>query len=655
MNIVRKFSSVTIVFFMVIIQLLESAAVLFTDSKNSAILILLVVNLLITAALLLQYRNYKLRRIDFIREINDEADSSLNATLDNMPIGVIRYNGETLEPEWFNPFVDMIYKGNERVLNKKDIEQILQIDASEINKYVTVGSKKYNINADKEKSIIYLSDATVEASSQDRIANSRSVIASISIDNYDDVTDLITDSERSQVNNFISGALEAFGKEYGLFIRRINANRYYFFCNYRILSNLMEDKFKILEEFRESAIEQKYSLTLSMGISYGWSDYPAIGKMSLNNLELALVRGGDQVVLRENTPQSHPVYYGGNSESHMQKSRTRARAVAGALRTLINESDNVIIVGHRYPDMDAFGAAIAMKTFTNMTGKEAFVVYDEEQLLPDVRRAIDKINQDADGYAHILRLDSIKEHQTKNSLLIMVDHSKVSQTLSLDLYQSFDKVVVVDHHRRDDDFPEHALLNYIESSASSASELATELLQFHGVKERKMSNLEASIILAGIAMDTQHFTKSTTARTFEAAAYLRQRGADNDLIKMISATDFEEYKKVNELVLDATFLEGGIAITCGRENKKYDNITTAKAADNLLDMAGISASFTITHHENGYVSISARSRNGYNVQTLMEAMGGGGHFNNAATQIYEKTISQIEEDLIKLIKERVEN
>ena len=650
MNFVRQFSPLTIIIIMISVQIIETLVMVFSDTRWSGLIYLFILNLVITLLLLSQTRSYQLRRQDFIREINDEAENSLNATLDNMPIGVIRFNKQTFEPEWFNPFVDMIFKGNAKVLHREDIQHILK-NAND-DQYISIGSQKYVAELDADKSLIYLIDATKEVTFKSEFNDSRAVIGSISVDNYDDATDLITDSGRTTINSFISTFLEEFADKYGVYIRRINSSRHYFFCDYRILEKMIQDKFSVLKEFREQSAQKEIPLTLSIGVAYGWNDFPAIGKVALNNLELAQVRGGDQVVLRENTPQSRPIYFGGNSESRTQKSRTRARAISTALRTIIAEAEDVFIVGHKFTDMDALGAGVAMKAFANMTGKEAFVVYDPDQLLPDVKRAIDKMNESADGFTHIIRLETALELKKKNSLLIMVDHSKISQTLNLDFYKSFEKLVVIDHHRRDDDFPEQALLSYIESSASSASELTVEILQFHDNKRRKMSTIEASIVLAGIAMDTKNFTKATTARTFEAAAYLRSRGADNDLIKMIMATDFEKYKMVNEIVLNSQLLLPGIVVGRGLPSQKYDNISTAKAADTLLEMAGITAAFTITQHTNGFVSVSARSRNGFNVQTIMEKMGGGGHFNNAATQIYEKTIEEVQVDLLELLKER---
>ncbi len=652
MKFVRKFSPQAIIIIMIVVQGLESLALFISRSRVSALIYLLILNVLITLILLSQTKSYQLRRQDLIHKINDEAENSLNATLDNMPIGVIRYNKESFEPEWFNPFVDMIFKGNDRIIGKEDIKLILQKKAEE--QYIQIGDQKFVVNLDSEKNLIYLIDATKEVAFRTDFNDSRAVIGSISVDNYDDATDLITDSGRTVINSFIASFLEEFADKYGFYLRRINSSRYFFLCDYRILAKIIKDKFSVLNDFRISSAENEIPLTLSIGISYGWGDFPTIGKTAMNNLELAQVRGGDQVVLRENTPQARPTYFGGNSESRTQKSRTRARAISTALRTIITEAEDIFIVGHRYTDMDALGAAIAMKAFANMTGKEAFVVYDNEQLLPDVKRAIDKMNESADGFTHIIRIDTAKRLKKANSLLIMVDHSKPSQTLNYEFYQSFEKIVVIDHHRRDDDFPEQALLSYIESSASSASELTVEILQFHDNNHRRMSTIEASIALAGIAMDTKNFTKATTARTFEAAAYLRLRGADNDLIKTILATDFEKYKKVNEIVLNSKLIFPEIALGTGIDEQKYDNITTAKAADTMLDMAGIKASFAITNHTNGFVSISARSRNGFNVQTLMEQMGGGGHFNNAAAQIYEKNIDEVKVDLIKLLEERLE-
>lgn len=644
----ERFLPLIIIISMTVVYLCEVIILRLAEFQQTELVLLLVVNLIVMFLLLARARVVMANNLDNIRELNETAENSLNATLDTMPIGVLRYSEFDYTPEWFNPYVDIIFSNDEDKLEADKIKEIVQDIDDQGMQYLSVGQKKYAIKVDHKKKLLYFIDATSEVVAKTITRESRPVIGIISVDNYDDTTDLISDSSRTIINNFIATKIDAFSNKYNVYISRYNASRYYIYTNYLTLKQIMDDKFKFVNVFREEATEKNFSLTLSIGMSYGLENFSKIGKTALDNLELALVRGGDQVVIKENINTAKPIYFGGNSASHTQKSRTRARAIATALRTIVLESENVFVMGHKYPDMDALGAAVATKIFANMNDKEAFIVYDEKQLLPDVERAIAKLNESKDGFAHIIRMDTAYELKKSNSLLIMVDHSKTSQTMDYDFYKSFDKVVVIDHHRRDDDFPKNALLTYIESGASSASELVVEVLQYQNDQKQKMSKVAASIALAGISVDTQKFSKGTTARTFEAASFLRSQGADNNLIKKFLATEFDKYKKINEIVLNAEFHDN-IAIGIGLYRKMYDNVTIAKAADTLLNMVGIDASFTIVNHENGYVAISARSSGDFNVQRIMEKFGGGGHFNNAAAQIYEKTPTEVRDDLLKLL------
>ena len=644
----ERFLPLIIIISMTVVYLCEVIILRLAEFQQTELVLLLVVNLIVMFLLLARARVVMANNLDNIRELNETAENSLNATLDTMPIGVLRYSEFDYTPEWFNPYVDIIFSNDEDKLEADKIKEIVQDIDDQGMQYLSVGQKKYAIKVDHKKKLLYFIDATSEVVAKTITRESRPVIGIISVDNYDDTTDLISDSSRTIINNFIATKIDAFSNKYNVYISRYNASRYYIYTNYLTLKQIMDDKFKFVNVFREEATEKNFSLTLSIGMSYGLENFSKIGKTALDNLELALVRGGDQVVIKENINTAKPIYFGGNSASHTQKSRTRARAIATALRTIVLESENVFVMGHKYPDMDALGAAVATKIFANMNDKEAFIVYDEKQLLPDVERAIAKLNESKDGFAHIIRMDTAYELKKSNSLLIMVDHSKTSQTMDYDFYKSFDKVVVIDHHRRDDDFPKNALLTYIESGASSASELVVEVLQYQNDQKQKMSKVEASIALAGISVDTQKFSKGTTARTFEAASFLRSQGADNNLMKKFLATEFDKYKKINEIVLNAEFHDN-IAIGIGLYRKMYDNVTIAKAADTLLNMVGIDASFTIVNHENGYVAISARSSGDFNVQRIMEKFGGGGHFNNAAAQIYEKTPTEVRDDLLKLL------
>ncbi|MDR1606582.1 MAG: DHH family phosphoesterase [Streptococcaceae bacterium] len=647
----EKFLPFAIIIFITVVYLCEVLILRLAEFQQTEIVLLLVVNLIVAAILLARARITTAKKLDTIRALNDSAENSLNATLDTMPIGVLRYSAQDYTPEWFNPYVDIIFSNDEDKLQADKIKEIVQDIDDKGTQYLSVNQKKYAVKIDHQKKLLYFVDATSEVVAKTITRESRPVIGVISVDNYDDATDLISDSSRTVINNFIATNIDAISSKYNVYISRYSASRYYIYTNYLTLKKIMDDKFEFLTAFREDATKKKFSLTLSIGLSYGLENFSKIGKTALDNLELALVRGGDQVVIKENINTAKPIYFGGNSASHIQKSRTRARAIATALRTIVLESENVFVMGHQFPDMDALGAGVATKIFANMNGKEAFIVYDEKQLLPDVSRAIAKLNESKDGFSHIIRMDTARELKKSNSLLIMVDHSKTSRTMDYDFYKSFEKVVVIDHHRRDEDFPKNALLTYIESGASSASELVVEVLQYQNDQTQKMSKVEASIALAGISVDTQKFSKGTTARTFEAASYLRSQGADNNLIKKILATDFDKYKKINEIVLNAEVYDR-IAIGVGPYRKMYDNITIAKAADTLLNMAGIDASFTIVNHDNGYVAISARASGDFNVQLIMEKFGGGGHFNNAAAQVYEKTPTEVKAELLAILNQQ---
>lgn len=384
-----------------------------------------------------------------------------------------------------------------------------------------------------------------------------------------------------------------------------------------------------------------------MGISYGQKNHNQIGQVALDNLNIALVRGGDQIVIRENEDGKNPIYFGGGSVSTVKRSRTRTRAMMTAISDKIKTVDNIFIVGHKKLDMDALGSAIGMQFFASNIIDNSFAVYDADDMGHDIERAIERLQ--ADGKTRLISVNQAMRLVTENSLLVMVDHSKVSLTLSQNFYQMFEDVIVVDHHRRDDDFPENASLTFIESGASSASELVTELIQFQNDKKR-LSKIQASILMAGIMLDTKNFSTRVTSRTFDVASYLRNRGSDSVEIQQISATDFNEYRQVNEIILRGETILDNIMVATGIYNKVYSNVIASKAADTMLSMAGIEASFAMVRTEKNRIVISARSRSKINVQRIMEKLGGGGHFNLAACQIESEDLNSVRQLLIETIE-----
>ena len=425
-------------------------------------------------------------------------------------------------------------------------------------------------------------------------------------------------------------------------------DRFYFFTDYAVLSSLIDDKFDVLEAFRKQAKEEhNLPLTLSMGVSYGDDNHQQIGQVALQNLNTALVRGGDQVVICENDEHKKPLYFGGGSVSTVKRTRTRTRAMMTAISDHIKGVDRVFVVGHRNIDMDALGSAVGMQFFASNINKESYVVYNPDEMSPDITRAVKRLQEDAKT-----RLITIKQAMsmiTERSLLIMVDHSKIDLTLSQKLYNKFTDVIVVDHHRRDENFPENAVLTFIESGASSASELVTELIQFQNAKKR-LSKIQASVLMAGIMLDTKNFSASVTSRTFDVASYLRAHGSDSIEIQNISQTDFEEYRLVNELILRGRKIYDNIIIASGRDGVNYSKVVASKAADTMLSLAGIEATFVLVQIAPNKVAISARSRSKINVQRMMEELGGGGHFTLAACQLENMSVSQAESALLDVIE-----
>lgn len=565
------------------------------------------------------------------RQLEDQVETSLTNLLSKIPIGILKLGEDSGKIDWYNPYAELIFAGEDGVLEMQTVESVLEAAQSDQGHYLTIGERTYAVHLDQSGHMVYFFDASNEYSAAEELATTRPVIGAISLDNYDDFRDGLSDSEISSTNSFIADFVSRFAEEHQIFYRRVDADRYYLFTDYTVLDRLMADKFAIIDVFRQEAKERNLPLTLSMGFAFGDGDHASIGKTALENLNLALVRGGDQAVVRENRENKNPIYFGGGSVSAVKRTRTRTRAMMTAISDKIRSADQVFIVGHRNLDLDALGASIGMQKFAESLTDQSYAVYDPEQMSADIQRAISSLQEE--GKTQLLSLTEAMPRVTRQSLLIMVDHSKISLTLSEEFYQEFSQTIVIDHHRRDENFPENAVITYIESGASSACELVTELIQFQNAKSNRLSKIQASILMAGIMLDTKNFSVQVTNRTFDVASYLRSRGSDSTLIKEIMANDFDEYRRVNELILQGQRLSPTIVLAVAPEDHFYSTVELSKAADTILNMSGIEATFVVSYLDAERIGISARSRSRINVQRMMEEMGGGGHFNLAAAQL----------------------
>lgn len=617
--------------------------------QNNLVTIVCLLFLMVAFLLLFyfQKKSYQKTEIEQIQYVNHQAEDSLSSLLEQMPVGVVKLNMESSEIEWFNPYAELMLTTEDGEIDHSQVQEIIKTAISSPGIYANVGEKRYAVHLDRNSGVLYFFDVSGEYEATVELVTSRPVIGVISVDNYDDLENETSESDISHINSFVANFVAEFTGKHQMFSRRVAMDRFYLFTDYTVLEQLMQDKFSVIDTFREEAKQRDLPLTMSMGLSYGDGDHEGIGKVALSNLNLAEVRGGDQVVVKENDETKNPIYFGGGSAASIKRTRTRTRAMMTAISEKLKSVDHVFVVGHKNLDMDALGSAVGMQLFSSNVLDDSYVVYDSEQMSPDIHRAIQFLENE--GVTKLIPLTQAMGMVTNRSLLVMVDHSKTALTLSKEFYDLFTQTIVIDHHRRDQDFPENAVITYIESGASSASELVTELIQFQNSKKARLSRIQASVLMGGIMLDTKNFTSRVTSRTFDVASYLRTRGSDSVVIQELAATDFEEYRLVNELILQGQAVQPSILVAQAKDTKEYDTVVISKAADTMLAMSGIEASFVIAKNRQGDISISARSRSKINVQRIMEELGGGGHFNLAAARLTDMSLQEAGDKLKTII------
>ncbi len=564
-----------------------------------------------------------------------------------MPVGILLYD-KHLVVEWTNPYLQQ-YFGDADLLGKtlsdidEDLGQLVEQnqDANELQT-IHWGGHVFEMIIQKSIGVVYLMDITRYAKIEAQAENERVVIGQLFLDNYDEITQTLDDQTVTNLNSYVTNHLTEWANHYGMYVRRISNDRFLLVAYMQALEAAEADKFRILDTIREETSKQNYPLTLSVGIAYGDSDLARLAVTSQSNLDLALGRGGDQVVVRAKGEQAR--FYGGKTNPMAKRTRVRARMIAQALQELFKQTDKLFVVGHSRPDMDAVGAALGIRRIAQMNGKECYVVIDPEHLHSDVERLMGRVGKDPEIANAIVTPEAALAMATSQSLLVMVDHSKPSITTAPQLYDRLAaRTVIIDHHRRGEEFPENPMLVYIEPYASSTCELITEMFEYQPTTAGGVSKLEATAMLAGITVDTKSFSLRTGTRTFDAASYLRSVGADGLLAQNLLKESVESYIQKNHLIDSVEMISDSMALCTGEENTPYDPVIAAQAADTLLSLSDIDASFVITRRPDGRVGISARSLGDINVQVIMEALGGGGHLSNAATQIADKSVAEVRE------------
>lgn len=587
----------------------------------------------------------------YIENLSYRINRGEQESIIQMPLGVILCTDEG-EIEWVNPYIQQLL-GNEAIVGS-DLQQVSEQLAEIVSLWPDEEKRVtelewlghvFQLQVQPELNAVYLMDRTTAAQVTADFEDHKLFLGIVSLDNYDEVTEGMSDAEASTLRTYVTKTLSDWMTDHEIYARRLSVDRYLLIGYRSALEKAENDKFNLLKAIRESTSVQNAQITLSIGIAYNEMAIDTLAENAQANLDLALGRGGDQVVVKSSTGSAR--FYGGNTNPMAKRTRVRARVISQALADLFEQADQVFVMGHKRPDMDSFGGALGVRRLAEMLGKPAWVVYEETgREHSDIGLLLEQMSEDVADENALLTPNEVLTQMTDQSLLVLVDHSKPSLSESQEVYEALkNRVVIIDHHRRGEEFPEEPQLVYVESYASSTSELVTELFEYQPRRAQGLRRLEATAMLAGIQIDTKSFTLRSGTRTFDAASYLRAVGADGNLLQDFMKETVDSYRNRAHLIERAQ-IHGSVAIAVGEDDSQYDSVVAAQAADSLLQMIGVTSSYVITRRDNDTVAISARSTGIVSVQLVMEAMGGGGHLSNAATQVKDTSTEEVYELLL---------
>lgn len=531
-----------------------------------------------------------------------------------------------------------------------DIGRIFNIDVKELmlegvttNEYNGRTYKISSIVIDKNnRKMIYLNftDITEFAELFSKYKRTRPSVILLVIDNYEDVLQNFKESEKAQVSAAIETLLEEFMSDTTGVLRKLNQDKFIAIIEEQHLIEIIKSKFSILDNARNITVGEKSSIiTLSIGVGHGASTLEESESFAKQALDMCLGRGGDQAAVKT---ENGFRFFGGVAKGVEKKSRAKSRIISNAMQEVINNSDDVYIMGHKFADMDAVGAGTGLAGAIRQIGVNAYFVVDKQKNLSG--QLIEKISEEYPDI--IMSPDDAEAHFNENSLLIIVDTHNAAMIESHALYEMANQTIVIDHHRKSVNFIDDAVIFHHEPYASSASEMVTEIIQYFK-NITVIPQVFAEALLAGIMLDTKNFVMKTGVRTFEAAAYLRKNGADTVKVKSFFTSSIEAYKKKSTLISSAEIIDN-CAVAIAHSETDDIRIIAPQTADELLSIQDVDASFVIYKIGN-VLNISARSLGAMNVQVIMEKLGGGGHQTMAAVQLENTSFEQAKEMLIEAI------
>lgn len=508
-------------------------------------------------------------------------------------------------------------------------------------------SRHYDVKFLNDAGLWIFKDTTDYESVYNYSKEQAPVVGVLSIDNYSDIVH--GDEDYNDLITKVRTAIFDYAKNYGILLRRTREDNYSLLCNNSSFLKMKADHFSLINKVREICKEEELPLTLSIGIATNFPDVVKLSELANSALDIAMSRGGDQVVV--NTYGSEMEFFGGKTAAQEKRSRVKIRVLADSLNSLIKSSSSVIVMGHKALDMDAFGACLGIKAICERLEKPAEIVVDFKETENKTRAAITSSFSKDELDDLIVSPKEALVKITNDTLLIVCDVHTTEMTMEPALIEKANKIVVIDHHRRAEEYIESPVFNHIDPSASSTCEIITEFIRFSSISPRiELNPTYATIMLAGIFLDSAYFkNKSTGIRTFEASTILKEFGADNIQADDLLKDDYEEYVEINSIIKRLNTPYYGVVYAMGEDDKVYDLATIAKASNTVLNMKGIHASFVFAKTSNKEIRMSCRSDGSVNVQLLAEKLGGGGHFSAAAVTFEKTDLKEVEIMLKQLL------
>ena len=605
------------------------------------------------------YNKRKGELSSYINELTFSVDSAAKNTLINSPFpliiletdGNVIWRSSSFNKEFanvgINAYIDEL---------AKEIKLELQNGILKVDKEVNIDNKIYHVIGDyvkvrkkdrkkdtKYMITLYFINNTEQIELMNKYNNAITCMGIIIIDNYEEIIQRLSEERKPQVLAEIEKKLHEWASSSGGVIIKKERDTYVYVFEQQYLTEMENNKFTILDEIKEIEPEEGMPITLTIAISNeGDSNYEKY-ESALVAMDIALGRGGDQAVVRKDGKYN---FFGGKTQEVEKRTKVKARVISHALEELIGKADKVMVMGHLNGDIDSIGSSLGIYRLAKTLEKEAYIVNNTYGL--SLENFINTLKQE--GYNDVI----VDKNQainliTPNTVLIIVDTHKRSYVEVPELLEKTEKIVVIDHHRKSEDFIENAILTFHEAYASSASELVTEIVEYAS-KEVTLEQIEAESLYAGIMMDTKNFTFKTGVRTFEAAAYLRKYGIDIIKVKKWFQSDLESYTVIADIVKNVEIINDTIGISVYDEKDKNANLICAKAADELLTISDITASFVLGHMGEK-ICISGRSIGDINVQVILEKLGGGGHITLAGAQLEGLTMEEAKTELIIRINE----